>query len=559
MKFVTLFLIFCFIMLLCSFSLSSVKNYYALEIWVDWLKFRIKRGPARNWKKRRRRLLRLLGRLRRRVKHIRKTSGKKAAAKALDQGLEELSTDPGWSQLEFSEVHLGDERLDKRLIKLSDEFGMKPSAPINQACEDWADTKAAYRLFKNKKVSPEKILSPHQNRVQERMADYPVVLGIQDTTFLNYTHHPETEGLGPIGTEEQHLSGLVMHSTLTVAPNGLPLGVLTQHIWARDEEQGIAKKRKDRPIEEKESFKWIEALREAVPFIPAKTQFVSVCDREADIYEYLCEANRLDIDFLIRAAQNRKVTAEIDRLWTFMESQDIEEYFNLHVPARKDRREREAIISVRFSQITLSPPRRNRTARNEKLMPIQVWAVLAQEVEPAADVKEPIEWMLLTSLPIRNGSEALRCMEWYSTRWQIEVYHKVLKSGCKVEDCRLGTADRLCSYLTLFSVIAWRLFWMTHISRTNPDAPATMVMADHEWKALYAIIHKTSKMPEHVPTVYQVVRWTAQLGGFLARKNDKEPGVTVIWRGWNRLTDYAKIWKIVNSNSPNKPKPSTYG
>lgn len=559
MKVLTVFLIFGFIILLCSFSVSSYKDFYELEIWVDWLKFRIKKGPIINWKKRRRRLLRILSRLRRRLKHIRKRSGKKAALKELKIHMNELSMDPGWAKMELANVHLGDKRLDKRLIQLSDEFGMKPSAPINQACEDWSDTKAAYRLFKNEKVSPSKILRPHQKRVQERMQGYPVVLGIQDTTFLNYTHHPATEGLGPIGTEKQDLSGLVMHSTLVAVPNGLPLGVLTQHIWARDKEQGIAKKRKDRPIEEKESFKWIEALRESVPFIPANTQFVSVCDREADIYEYLCEAMDLEIDFLIRAAQNRRVNEEIGPLWTFMESRDIVEYLQLHVPAKKGRREREAIVSVRFSQVTLSPPKRNPAAQKEKLTPIKTWAVLVQEVDPPADVKEPIQWMLLTSLPIRNASEAIRCTQWYSVRWQIEVYHKVLKSGCKVEDCRLGTADRLCRYLTVFSIIAWRLFWMTHISRTNPNAPATMVMADHEWKALYAVIHKTTQMPEQVPTVYQVIRWTAQLGGFLARKNDKEPGITVIWRGWSRLTDYAKLYKIVNPNSLNKSKPSTYG
>ena len=271
------------------------------------------------------------------------------------------------------------------------------------------------------------------------------------------------------------------------------------------------------------------------------------------------ECAKVKINFLIRAAQNRVLDREMGKLWDYMETREMSQAIQLKIPARKMQSKRKALIGIRFSKVTLRPPDHIKASRKATLRPINIWAVLAKEIEPPFNVKEPIEWMLLTDVPINNVADACERIQWYTCRWQIETFHKVLKSGCKVEDCRLGTADRLCHYLTLFSIIAWRLFWMTHIARTNPGAPATVVMADHEWKALYVVIHKTTKLPEQVPTVRHVIRWTAQLGGFLARKGDKEPGVTTIWRGWQRLTDYANLWLIVNAENQQIPPPNTYG
>jgi hypothetical protein len=172
--------------------------------------------------------------------------------------------------------------------------------------------------------------------------------------------------------------------------------------------------------------------------------------------------------------------------------------------------------------------------------------VWVQETTPPADGTKPLEWLLVTNVAVTNFLEAVERVKWYRLRWNIEIFHKVLKSGCKVEDCRLENAEGLIRYLTLKSIIAWRMFWMVRINRVTPDAACTMVLADHEWRALYVKIHQRPAPPGTVPTVSQVVRWMAQLGGFLGRKCDGEPGVTVLWRGWQRLQDLADMWLVMH-------------
>ncbi len=456
-----------------------------------------------------------------------------------------------WCEEEFGSIKLGDKRLDRRLIDTAAKLTSRPTAPVNQACEDWATTKASYRLFNNDKATVEKILDPHQQQTQERMKKYPLVLAVQDTTYLNYTRHPKTKGLGPIGTEEQNLSGLVMHPTLVLTPTGLPLGVLTQEIWARPEDAPKLSKteKKNLPIEEKESYKWIKGLEKTVALTPKGVKVVSVCDRGADVFEFFVRADELETGTLIRATQNRAlVDDETGKLWTAAEAASIAGYLKVDVPAKNNEPQREAIISVRFCSVTLKPPWRPKLPDKDPLPEMTVYVVLTQEVDPPADVT-PLEWLLLTNVPVRSFDDAVERIKWYRCRWHIEVYFKVLKSGCKVEDCRLQTAKRLKRYLTLSCIIAWRLYWLTHINRHYPDAPCITVLAEHEWQALYATIHRTTILPQEIPTVRQVVHWIAQLGGFLGRKRDGEPGVTAIWRGWQRLNDITATWLLFHQPS----------
>ena len=207
-------------------------------------------------------------------------------------------------------------------------------------------------------------------------------------------------------------------------------------------------------------------------------------------------------------------------------------------------------MSVRFAQVTLKSPWR---PNQKKLPPVTLNAILVYEDNPPADVDEPIEWLLLTKTPVDDFESATRVVGWYCCRWQIEIFHKIIKSGCTVEDCRLATAERLQRYIALMSVVAWRLHWLTFLNRTDPDAPCTLALNTIEWQALYMRIHHTTDLPAQPPTIHQAVRWIAQLGGFLGRKSDGEPGITVIWRGWQRLHDYAAIWYLVKERSP------TYG
>jgi hypothetical protein len=340
-----------------------------------------------------------------------------------------------------------------------------------------------------------------------------------------------------------------MHSTLVCSLQGLPLGVATQAIWARETvEDEQAQPRKppppQRPIEEKESVKWITALRGTVELAPAGVEVVTVCDREADVYEFFQEAEELGTQLLVRSTYDRALVGE-GKLRSVMKAHPVAGHITVEVPAHKDQPARTALCDVRFRSVTLRPPYRPKKL-GVVLSPIQVDVVWVHEVHPPAHVKDPLDWLLFTTVSVTSFTDALERVRWYKVRWHIEVWHKVLKSGCKVEDCRLETGAKLIRYLTLMSVIAWRVFWLVQMNRHQPEAPCTVVVTEPEWHALYAAIHRTAQLPETLPTVGQVVRWMAQLGGFLGRKHDREPGVTVLWRGWQRLQDLTMMWRVVH-------------
>jgi hypothetical protein len=454
-----------------------------------------------------------------------------------------------WCRDEFATVELQDARLNSRCGELAVQLATQPSEPINQACDDWADTKAAYRFFDNDKVTPERIRAPHHQRTVERIAQYKQVLAVQDTSFLNYTHHPQTEGLGAIGNKRQHQRGFGMHSTLAVTTQGLPLGLLAQAFFTRPEDEPAHRPEECRnlPIEEKESYRWLQAFAQTLTLVPPDVQVITVCDREADLYEMFAFAQERDAPLLVRASSDRALLEdEVRKLWPKVERQPVTGSLAVRIPGNGKRKARQATVLVRFTSVTLKPPWR---PNGLKLAPVVLHAILVREENLVPDVDEPIEWLLLTNTPVASFAEAQQVVEWYCCRWQIEVFHKVLKSGCRVEECRLQTADRLYNWVALMSVIAWRLHWMTYIHRCQPDLPCTAVLTTIEWKALYTRIHKSTQWPDTVPTVHQAVRWIARLGGFLGRKSDGEPGVTTLWRGWLRLQDIAATWDLVNEQT----------
>lgn len=459
-----------------------------------------------------------------------------------------------WLHREFATVDFGDKRLDKRFLKSGAQLAAQPSAPINQACDDWADTKATYGLFRNPKVTPDAIRAPHLRRTAERMAAYEVVLAIQDTTLLDYSSHTATEGLGPIGRDDQPaLRGLLLHTTLARTPDGLPLGLLDQQVWRRPEraDRPSAAQKQRLPIEEKESFKWIRALRRSAELTPDAVRLVTVCDREGDIYELLAEARAVDTDLLVRAYQSRATTDQrYADVWAAVDAQPVATYVQIDLPPRAGEPARRATVAVRYRTVTLQPPAYR--AAEAALPPLTLSALRVEEVNPPPEVTA-LDWKLLSTVLVHNSADALERLNWYAQRWGIELFHKVLKSGCTVEDCRLATAERLTRYVALMSIIAWRLYWLSYMGRTHPTAPASTVLADHEWQALYVTIHRTPELPEEVPTVRQTVRWLAQLGGFLGRTYDGQPGVTAIWRGWQRLQDRAELYRLLS------PPSATYG
>ena len=454
------------------------------------------------------------------------------------------SGDISWAEAEFSKIDLQDKRLNKRCQKIASDLEQQPTDPINQAREDWADTKAAYRFCDNPKVTPAKITSAHSGRTVQRMKKHARVLAVQDTTFLNYTHHPQTKGLGEIGKKEQRQRGLGLHTTLAVTPQGQPLGILAQQFFERPvgEPAHTAAELRKLPIEEKESYRWIEAFQQTIELTPAGVQVVTVCDREADIFEMFVMAQAQHADLLVRANTDRRLDEATQKLRAKVASQKQAGELTVDIVGNDKRAARQATVTVRFCTVKLQPPWR---PQQKKLPSVTLAAILAREENPPADIKEPIEWLLLTNTPAQNFNQAVQVIEWYCCRWQIEVLHKIIKSGCRVEGCRLQTAARLKNYVALMCVVAWRLQWLTYINRTDPLSPCTTVLTTIEWQALYMRIHKTSVLPKITPSTHQAIRWIAQLGGFLGRKSDGEPGIVVIWRGWKRLQDLAATWALI--------------
>ena len=460
------------------------------------------------------------------------------------------TVEASWAVEEFFQVALKDARLNLRCRALAESFGQQPTAPINQACEDWADSKAAYRFMDNPKVTPEDILLPHSAHTVGRMAGHAVVLAVQDTTFLNYTHHPETQGLGEIGTKSQNQRGFGLHSTLAITPSGQPLGILTQAFLERPigEPTHTPNEAKKQPIEEKESFRWLQAFEKTIALTPEGVNVVTVCDREADIYEMFVLAQERQASLLVRADDNRCLQDdETKHLWPKVEQQAIQGELSVQITGNNKRKERQATVFIRYCTVKLRAPWR---PEQKKLPLVTLQAILIREENPPENLAElgdhqPIEWMLLTNTPVNCFEQALQVVAWYCCRWQIEVFHKIIKSGCRVESSLLQTAKRLQNYITLMCVVAWRLHWLTYINRTEPDLPCSHILTNVEWQALYMRIHKTTQFPQTLPTVGQAVRWIAQLGGFLGRKSDGEPGITAIWRGWQRLQDLAATWYLV--------------
>jgi len=449
-----------------------------------------------------------------------------------------------WAEEEFGAAELGDERRVRRLVELAYRLAQAPTASLPNASQDPAMLKAAYRFFDNDEIEAQAILASHIQATQERLRTVPVVLAVQDTTLLDWGHHPATTGLGPLGSERQQ--GLVMHSTLAITPERLPLGMLSQQVWARDPETyGALPDRRSRSIEEKESHKWLvglEATNEAAAACP-NTHFVAVGDREADIYDLLIAERAANVDLLVRAAHDRRVDdPEYRRLRQAAAAAPVLATIIVDVPRQHNRPARRATLEVRACQVTLLPPR-HRSA--EHLPPVTVGVVWASEINPPADA-EPLDWLLVTTLPVLTIEHVTTCLEWYTCRFGIEVWHRVLKTGCRIESRHLQTADRLIRCLAVFGVIAWRILYTTMLARAAPTLPCTVALEDAEWQALYCTIHHVPTPPSEPPSLYTAVRWIAQLGGFLGRKGDGEPGPTVLWRGFQHLVDLTTMYRILS-------------
>jgi len=447
---------------------------------------------------------------------------------------------------------LPDQRLNKRLTRIAEDLAQQPQGSIPQASGDWGQACAAYRFFDNERIDPADILAAHQVRTRQRAASEPLVLAVTDTTSLNYDERADTSGLGPISTSAEKMFGLFYHTVLAFRPDGLPLGVVDVQCWARDPKQfGSKSRRHRRAIEQKESAKWLRsfaAVQAAAQEMP-QTRWVMIADREADLYELfeMAPPAGAGASLLIRVLHNRNLVGSKRRLFAHLAHLPPAGTVPIQVPRRRGQAARTARLEVRFGEVEVRAPKGKGQQSGQR-----VWVIEAREPRRS---KSPtaILWRLLSTEPIRTLDEAIERLRWYCVRWGIEVFHKVLKSGCAVEAVQLQTAARLQRYVAFKLVIAWQAMALVKSGRQQPDRALTEILEETEWRALRALERdrqqrsrrKVQRLPAR-PTVRDGLLWIGRLGGHLGRRGDGLPGPLRLARGLERLHYITIGWRLAH-------------
>lgn len=438
-------------------------------------------------------------------------------------------------------------RLGRRFGGLLRQLGDGMGASIPLACQDWANTKAAYRFLANDRVDEADILSGHFAATRDRYAaSRGTVLLLQDTTeFIYQRVSPHRIGLtksinsgrDASGRLRHHtLCGILMHTSLAVTRDGLPLGLSALKVWTRSKFKGTAALKKKInptrvPIEKKESARWLENLRQSVERLGQPERCIHVGDRESDIYELFCLTEELGTHFLVRTCVDRLAGNGDHTIAAEMAETRVKGLHRIEVCDGKGDVS-QAVLEIRYRRISVLPP-----IGKQKRYPSLDLTVLHATERGAPKGRKPIEWKLLTDLPVRTRTEAIEKISWYAMRWKIELFHKILKSGCKAEDSRLRTADRLANLMAVFCILSWRILWLTMLNRTAPEAAPTTALTRTEIALLDQLVRDTSNRRCTPGTLAFYLTKLARLGGYLARSRDPPPGITVIWRGLVRLTD----------------------
>lgn len=438
----------------------------------------------------------------------------------------------------YGKIEIGHKKLSERVEKTLEQLSSNPTASISRACGDPHQAKAVYRLLSSEKFTAESILEVSQKETISRItaSGERIVLIPQDTTAINYSSLKKTEGLGTIGENHSTNLGIMLHSAIAVSEQGQPFGLLWGKAWTRPvEEHGKKHKRKQKPIEEKESNKWLEMIDKTnIMKELGDVRCIYLCDRENDIYEFFAKAAVESVTYICRRIQNRMIQNEAEaEIEMNKYLNDLEKAGETLIAVPRDshtkREERTAKLEIKFGKALIKKPAYIKLSEKTPIT-VEVSLVSAIEVEPP-DGAEAISWQLITNESVNSFDDALTCVNRYMQRWKIETFHYVLKSGCAIEKLQENTAAKLIKLIALYSIIALRIMALTYLARTAPNASCEIAFEDNEWKILYKVAKKTKSVPENPPTIFNAVIMLAKLGGFLARKSDGFPGVSVIWRG----------------------------
>jgi transposase Tn5 family protein/transposase-like protein len=492
----------------------------------------------------------------------------------------------GWLAEELQTLDLADKRLNDRCRLILHRLCRHPNFKFNAAAKGKSEVKAAYSFVDHPRIGEQRLLAPHFAATRRRIGEHAAVILANDTTENDLTRPNErVEGAGPLNSPDRW--GLFVHPLMAFTPDCLPLGLTAVHIWARDPAAfAIAAKekaaqRRKKSIEDKESVRWLDGYRAACEVAAAcpNTLITYVCDSEGDVFELLFTAAPVEgvrkAEAVIRACQDRSVVSPDDReddqakhLFAVVASAAILSTAQIEVSERKPktadgrkrkqaRKARQATVTIQAKRVTLRVPKHNSNGAGsafEEMSDVTVNAVLVREVN-APEGEEPIEWLLLTTLPIETLTQVETVIGYYCVRWQIEIYFRVLKSGCEVEKSQLETAKRYRNYLALCMIVAWRVMYLMMLGRRCPEMPCDEVLQEDEWQAVYSVV-KQQAPPAQAPPLGEMLLLIAALGGYLGRPSDGPPGPKAVWRGLQRMADILLGWRAGKACSAAANPPS---
>lgn len=454
-----------------------------------------------------------------------------------------------WAEDECGGAELGDVRLTRRLVRLTRALAEQPERSVPQACGDWWETKAAYRLWSQAELSADQILSGHVQQTIERISREGCVLAVQDTSQLRYTTHPATTGLGPLRRPGQQ--GMFIHPVLALTTDGLPLGLLNLEFWTwpQAKSSATAWQRSQKPTSQKVTCCWLDGLEHTARKVPPTVRVVLMGDRESDLFALFAHPRPEHVDLLIRCRERRRRVDHPER-WAALAVQQSPPLGETVVPVgrRDGHPARQARLIVHRVSLLTHPPANRPKGSTWSPLPLQwIWAY---EPSPPRGQKA-LEWLLVTTLPVENLAAAAGALQWYSLRWRIERWFYVLKQGCGVEKLALETAARLQLAIATYAIAAWRVLWLTLAAQQQPTLPCETALSTAEWQALDCYTRRTAT-PRGIPfTVGEAVRLLGQLDGRTHAAHKKLPGVKALWNALQRLHDITAMYVRLTHPPPN--------
>lgn len=455
-----------------------------------------------------------------------------------------------WAEEEFGGARLGDERRSRRLVQIASGAAGQVGAALSSVCGK-SGPQAVSRLLNCSETTLESVSRPHLAQTRNRCAGHGRLLAIQDTTVLDFTTRSSVEGLGPV-TTAKHSRGLLMHTVLCVSEDRVPLGILGLQVWARDESmRGCAKDRRNRPVEKKESRKWLVGLKQAQSAMPADQGLLVVGDRESDIYALFAAPRRDGVELLIRVAHNRAVVddAECGYVRDALKQASVVGSYDVEIPRQGSRPKRVAKLDVRIARVRLRAPRSAKQDGCESSVEVSlVWAL----ERDAPDSGQALDWTLLTTEVVDSYESAVGMIRCYTARWVIEEFHRVLKSGCRVEQMQFDTVDRLKPAVGILAIVAWRVLHLTKQARSEPESDVGQVASAEEIEVLSRWLRSKGEKHCEIRTLREFNIGVARLGGFLGRKSDGMPGTKTTWQGLKSLETLVQGYRLAARTKCNK-------